>query len=355
MINNIASNFLHALRGRSANVFRSQAICRNLSSCVKIILLSDANMRTAAVLSLLAAADLIAASPLQWLWLSNKRQVESQMNDVDILRYALTLEHLEDKFYREGLANFTKADFRAAGYDNSFYKNVKAISAHETAHVEFLTAGLEAAGVKPVAECKYAFGIDSVDAFVATASVLEGVGTSAYLGAAKQISNKAYLTAAGSILTVEARHSAYLRANLPQSPFAQSQDNPLTPDEVHTMASGFIVSCPKGNPTFPIKAFPGLTVTTTGKIRAGDQITLVTNRYVLAAGAKGAKLHAVFVTANGPVHAQMKAKKDGMTFTVTIPERVHGQSYLLLSNCDEAATSVPDETVVAGPTYLEIK
>ena len=152
----------------------------------------------------------------------------------------MTLEHLEDKFYREGLANFTKAEFKAAGYDKAFYENVQTISAHETAHVQFLTAGLKAAGAKPVAECKYAFGITSVEAFIATASVLEGVGTSAYLGAAKQIANKGYLTAAGSILTIEARHSAYLRANLRQSPFPQSQENPLTPDQVHTMASGFV-------------------------------------------------------------------------------------------------------------------
>ena len=210
---------------------------------------------------------------------------------VDILRYALTLEHLEDKFYREGLANFTKADFKAAGYDKTFYKNIQAISAHETAHVQFLTAGLKAAGVKPVVECTYAFGITSVDAFVATASVLEGVGTSAYLGAAKQITNKGYLTAAGSILTIEARHSAYLRANLKQSPFPQSQDDPLTPDQVHTMAHGFIVSCPKGNPTFPVKAFPGLTVTTTGTVKAGDKIAVQTNKYALSAADKKAKLH----------------------------------------------------------------
>lgn len=269
------------------------------------------------------------------------------------MRYALTLEHLEDKFYREGLANFTQADFAAAGFDSTFYNNLKEISADETTHVQFLTAGLEAAGVAPVQECTYAFGISSVKQFVATASILEGVGTSAYLGAAKQIANKAYLTAAGSILTIEARHSSYLRASLSQSPFPQSFDNPLTPDEVHTMAHGFIVSCPANNPTFPIRAFPGLTVTTTGTITTGQTINVQTDKYVLAAADSKAHLYAAFITAGGPVWAKMTPQKhDGMNFGITIPAGIYGQSYLLFNNCND---TVNDNTVVAGPTLMEVR
>lgn len=272
-------------------------------------------------------------------------------NTVDILQYALTLEHLEDKFYREGLSMFSKADFAAAGFNIKIYQNVQRISAHETAHVDFLTAALEAAGQTPVAECTYAFGIESVEGFMVLASILEGVGTSAYLGAAKQIASKEILTAAGSVLTIEARHSAYLRATLGQVPFPQAQENPLTPNEVHTMARGFIVECPAGNPTFPIKAFPGLVATTPGKVGPGDVIDLETDKYVLAAKNKKAKLYAAFITAGGPVWADLVVRKDGMNFRVTIPEGINGQSYVLLTNC---AGTITDDSVVAGPTLLEV-
>lgn len=59
-----------------------------------------------------------------------------------VLNYALTLEHLEDKFYRDGLANYTQAQFAAAGFDATFYNNLKTISKDEQVHVKFLTDAL---------------------------------------------------------------------------------------------------------------------------------------------------------------------------------------------------------------------
>lgn len=64
------------------------------------------------------------------------------VTDAGILNYALTLEHLEDKFYREGLANFTEYDFKKAGFDETFYTNLKEISYDESTHVSFLTSAL---------------------------------------------------------------------------------------------------------------------------------------------------------------------------------------------------------------------
>lgn len=70
--------------------------------------------------------------------------------DAQILNYALTLEHLEDKFYREGLANFTQAQFADAGFNAQFYKNLKEISYDETTHVSFLTGALQGMLLAPL-------------------------------------------------------------------------------------------------------------------------------------------------------------------------------------------------------------
>lgn len=175
-----------------------------------------------------------------------------------------------------------------------------------------------------------------------------GVGVSAYLGAAAHITNDTYLTAAGSILTVEARHSSYLRAAMGEVPFAQPFDDPLDFNEVYTVASPFIASCPSSNAKLPVKAFPSLTMTSKGDVMTGSMVTLE-----CGSGMKKmdmSDIHAAFITVTGPVWADVKSKGDNK-FEVTIPKGVMGQSYVVLTKGDKEAT---DDNIVAGPAIVEV-
>ena len=268
---------------------------------------------------------------------------DTTYTDADILNYALTLEHLEDAFYRGGLEKFCEEDFVNAGYTYSFPK-IETVASDEATHVKFLTDALTAAGATPVAECTYDFPYTDVASFLALASVLEGVGVSAYLGAAASIMNKGYLTAAGSILTVEARHSSYIRNAIWQNPFPQPFDDPLSLNSVYTLAASFIKSCPSTNPPLPLKAFPALTAKSeSGLVSTGYHLNLTTTATIPA------KVYAYFITVTGPVDADLK-KYNGQ-LEVVVPPGIAGQSYLVLTS---AKGTVTDDTIIAGPAIVEI-
>jgi hypothetical protein len=161
---------------------------------------------------------------------------------VDVLNYALTLEHLEYAFYRDGLEQFSAADFAAAGYAANVYEWFGLIRGHEEEHVKTITQVITQLGGEPVAEAKYDFGYSDLAGFVGVAQVLENTGVSAYQGAAKfLLGENELLTAALTIHGIEARHAAYLNGLQGESPFPDAFNPTLTPDEVLAAAGGFIV------------------------------------------------------------------------------------------------------------------
>jgi hypothetical protein len=160
---------------------------------------------------------------------------------VDVLNYALTLEHLEYAFYRDGLQEFTAEDFRAAGYADNVHEWFGIIRDHEMEHVATITTVITDLGGEPVAEGAYDFGYTNLAGFVGVAQVLENTGVSAYQGAAQfLIDEDELLTAALTIHGVEARHAAYLNGLQGESPFPDAVNPTLTPDEVLAAAGPFI-------------------------------------------------------------------------------------------------------------------
>ena len=177
------------------------------------------------------------------------RKREDDTSDLDVLNYALTLEHLENAFYRDGLAEFSDDELANADVLASFGDEVRdgvpdalrTVGAHESAHVTALTDTVEALGGTPVSEATYDFGYTTPSEFLGVASALETTGVAAYAGAAPTVANDDVFNAAIGIHSVEARHSAFLNELNATSPFPEVVDQPSTMEEVTAIAGQFIV------------------------------------------------------------------------------------------------------------------
>ncbi|WP_320672116.1 ferritin-like domain-containing protein [Patulibacter defluvii] len=125
-----------------------------------------------------------------------------EMGDVDVLNFALTLEHLETAFYRVG---------RTLDLRDEVAATARRFGREEAEHVAALTATIEQLGGKPAAAPRFRFPVRDEASFLRLATTLEDTGVSAYNGAAPAIRSKEVLAAAGSIVQVEARHAAVIR------------------------------------------------------------------------------------------------------------------------------------------------
>ena len=159
-------------------------------------------------------------------------------SDVEVLNFALTLEHLEAAFYE--LAG--QFDFGQDPFNNPISEFVNLAGEHEDQHVTTLTQVITDLGGEPVGPAQYDFGVTDAQSFLSTAMTLENVGVSAYDGAAQFLQSPDLLTAAGTIVAVEARHAAYFNLVTGTIPFPAAFETPMTPQEVLDAAGGFIIS-----------------------------------------------------------------------------------------------------------------
>lgn len=137
---------------------------------------------------------------------------QSASQDLDILNYALTLEHLEARAYEiangSGLLTGMAADY------------FRDFGAHEAAHVVALTNTINSLGGTPVAAmASYNFPSFQTEREVLEYfQVVEELGAAAYLGQAPRLMNGDLLTAAVSIHNVEGQHAAVLSDLIGVSP-----------------------------------------------------------------------------------------------------------------------------------------
>ncbi|KAG2143554.1 ferritin-like domain-containing protein [Suillus bovinus] len=284
-----------------------------------------------------ASASLLVVAALSELCVAvpAKRGDSGAPTDIQILNFALTLEHLENAFYTQGLQKYTQQDFLDADLPAWARGRWNEIAQHESTHVSFLESVIGDQAVQP---CTYSFPDTDPMSFVTTSFMLETVGVSAYSGAAQFLANSDYITSSGAILAVEARQSAWINsAVLKANPWNTAFDTPLDLDHVWTLASGVIVSCPSSNMPLPVKAFPALSFP--ADAQPGKTVTVSFN-----ATTTSEQLYVAFIAGLGATFVPLSSQ-----MTVEIPSTLQGVVFPVVTSSD---TTVTDNVTIAGPAFL---
>lgn len=163
--------------------------------------------------------------------------------DVGILNYAYALEQLEAAFYAQVIAT------QYSGITAEEVALLTDIRDHEIIHREFFKKALGGNAI-PALEVNFSsINFSSRDSVLGTAKAFEDLGVSAYNGAGKLLTSTDFLLVAGKIVSVEARHAAYVRDLISYGSYADDSiidgnglDVAQSPDMVLATASAFLIS-----------------------------------------------------------------------------------------------------------------
>ncbi|MDB5195970.1 MAG: ferritin-like protein [Flaviaesturariibacter sp.] len=175
--------------------------------------------------------------------------------DVGILNYAYALEQLEAAFYTQVVANGSFTTMFSS-LEQEYLKDVRD---HEIAHREFFKAAITAAAASqiiPALQVDFStINFGDRTSVLNAAKTFEDLGVAAYNGAGKLLVSPDYLTIAGKIVSVEARHAALIRDLISNGSFsdlaslsafgsnnANGLDGALNPPQVLALADTYIVT-----------------------------------------------------------------------------------------------------------------
>ena len=164
-------------------------------------------------------------------------------NEIDVLNYAYALEQLEAAFYLQVVG--------APQFGSIFAANEQRVLTdlrdHEVVHRDFFAAAIGPTRIPNLTPDFSAVNFGNRLSVLQTARAFEDLGVGAYNGAGRYIKTAAYLTLAGKIVSVEARHASAIRDLLnPRTGGSEgfapnAYDMGMTPQSVLAAADPFIV------------------------------------------------------------------------------------------------------------------
>jgi hypothetical protein len=156
----------------------------------------------------------------------------SPAQDARVLNFILLIEEMEAALYAEALdRGLLRGELR---------RFARIVGAHERAHVRFIRSVLGAkARRRPTLE--FGSATSDADEFTAAAIKLEDTGVAAYNGQAGNLTTGG-LQAAARIVSVEARHAAWIRDIAGRPPAAEPTDAAMSERQVRNVLekTGFL-------------------------------------------------------------------------------------------------------------------
>ena len=188
---------------------------------------------------------------------ANANLVNVGTGDVGVLNYAYALEQLEAAFYTQVRTGTYYTGLAATSAEKQILDD---LYYHEVIHREFFKAAITAAAptaiIKGLTPNFSAINFNDRASVLSSAKAFEDLGVSAYNGAGQFLTSPLYLTLAGKIVSVEARHAAIIRDLLQEGSFvgadivtiaSNSLEISKSPAEVVNVANNFLADGSKLN------------------------------------------------------------------------------------------------------------
>jgi rubrerythrin len=163
--------------------------------------------------------------------------------DIGVLNYAYALEQLEYAFYAAVVGGAYFASATAA--EKAILQDLRD---HELAHRDFFKTVLNTNAIKDLTPNFSAINFGDRNSVLTNARAFEDLGVHAYNGAGPLLTSADYLTLAGKIVSVEARHAGVIRELLQPNSFVANDvvdlstglERSKTPAEVVAIANTFL-------------------------------------------------------------------------------------------------------------------
>ena len=153
----------------------------------------------------------------------------SKERDARVLNLVLAVEHTEVAFYQEALER--------GGLTGELEGYARTVLEHEKAHLAFVKQALGGAA-DPAPRHAFADKTKDADGFTAAAVKLEDLAVATYNGQAVNLTPGS-LKAAARIVSVEARHAAWIRSIVGDVPAADATDTAVKEAETRAQLTDF--------------------------------------------------------------------------------------------------------------------